>query len=68
MSDGGKGSSPRPYSVSGKEYDDRWEKIFGEKEGKRLPGHRQSDSLRIAPYVVAVIVLSWVVGIYFLLP
>lgn len=28
MSHGGKGSSPRPYSVSQDEYDKRWEAIF----------------------------------------
>jgi hypothetical protein len=29
MSDGGKGSSPRPYSVSNEEYKNRWDAIFG---------------------------------------
>jgi len=29
MSDGGKGSSPRPFSVSQDEYDKRWDAIFG---------------------------------------
>lgn len=28
MSDGGKGSKPRPYSVSKEEFDRRWENIF----------------------------------------
>jgi hypothetical protein len=28
MSDGGKGSKPRPYSVSQVEYDTRWDAIF----------------------------------------
>ncbi len=28
-SDGGKGSSPRPFSVSQEEYDKRWDAIFG---------------------------------------
>ena len=28
-SDGGKGSKPRPYSVSQDEYDKRWDAIFG---------------------------------------
>jgi hypothetical protein len=31
MSDGGKGSSPRPFSVSQEEYDRRFENIFGKK-------------------------------------
>lgn len=29
QSDGGKGSSPRPYSVSQEEYNKRWDAIFG---------------------------------------
>lgn len=29
MSDGGKGSRPRPFSVSQDEYDRRWDAIFG---------------------------------------
>lgn len=29
MSDGGKGSKPRPYSVSNEEYAKRWDMIFG---------------------------------------
>jgi hypothetical protein len=28
MSEGGKGSKPRPYSVSQAEYDSRWDAIF----------------------------------------
>lgn len=29
MSDGGKGSAPRPFSVSNAEYAARWDAIFG---------------------------------------
>jgi hypothetical protein len=29
MSDGGKGSSPRPLSISEEEYATRWDAIFG---------------------------------------
>ena len=29
MSDGGKGSKPRPFSVSQREYETRWDAIFG---------------------------------------
>ena len=32
MSDGGKGSAPRPFSVSKDEYDNRFEAIFGKKK------------------------------------
>ena len=28
MSDGGKGSKPRPFSVTQEEYDNRWDAIF----------------------------------------
>ena len=28
MSDGGKGSKPRPFSVTQHEYDNRWDAIF----------------------------------------
>jgi glutaredoxin 3 len=34
MSDGGKGSSPRPFSVSQQEFDSRWDLIFNKKENK----------------------------------
>ena len=33
-SDGGKGSSPRPYSVTQQEYDSRWDAIFGRDKPK----------------------------------
>ena len=29
MSDGGKGSSPRPFAISHDEYANRWDAIFG---------------------------------------
>jgi hypothetical protein len=29
MSHGGKGSAPRPFSIAQKEYDSRWDAIFG---------------------------------------
>lgn len=32
MSDGGKGSSPRPFSVDQKTFDSNWEMIFGKKK------------------------------------
>ena len=32
MSDGGKGSKPRPFSVSDLEYANRWDAIFGRDE------------------------------------
>ena len=41
MSDGGKGSKPRPFSISQQEYDNRWDAIFSRdlKEDKvEMPG------------------------------
>lgn len=32
MSDGGKGSKPRPFSVDQKTFDSNWDAIFGKKE------------------------------------
>ena len=37
MSDDGKGSKPRPYSVSQEEFDNRWETIFGKKKKEEQP-------------------------------
>lgn len=36
MSDGGKGSSPRPFSVSNQEYAERWDAIFGKDQERIL--------------------------------
>lgn len=32
MSDGGKGSKPRPFSVDQKIFDDNWNKVFKDKK------------------------------------
>lgn len=34
-SEAGKGSSPRPYSVTQQEYDSRWDLIFGRDKGDK---------------------------------
>lgn len=34
-SDGGKGSSPRPFSVAQAEYEARWDMIFGRDSGQK---------------------------------
>ena len=39
MSDGGKGSNPRPYSVDQKTFGDNWDKIFKKKEVKTKCGN-----------------------------
>jgi hypothetical protein len=49
-SDGGKGSSPRPFSVSQDEYDKRWDAIFGrdlkEEEEPEIDEEGEDDSLK----------------------
>lgn len=36
MSDGGKGSSPRPYSVNQKTFSENWDNIFKKKDPKEV--------------------------------
>lgn len=43
MSDGGKGSSPRPFSVDQKTYEDNWNKIFGNKTPKEVDDAKAED-------------------------
>ncbi len=49
-SDGGKGSSPRPFSVSQAEYDARWDAIFGrdleQEEEPEIEEEDEDDSLK----------------------
>jgi hypothetical protein len=40
MSDGGKGSKPRPFSVSQEEYDKRWDAIFQRDLPKEKPDYQ----------------------------
>ncbi len=35
MSDGGKGSKPRPLSVAQEQYEARWDMIFGREKGQK---------------------------------
>lgn len=42
MSDGGKGSSPRPFSVSQEQFANNWDKIFG----KKLSNNPDRDPVR----------------------
>ena len=46
MSHGGKGSKPRPFSVSQKEYDSRWDAIFG----RDLKEDKQEDTSVLEAY------------------
>ena len=44
MSDGGKGSNPRPFSVSNEEYAKRWDAIFGrDKPDPRIVDDSQAE-------------------------
>ena len=43
MSDGGKGSSPRPFSVDKKTFDNNWEKIFGKKTPQEIDDAKAED-------------------------
>ena len=43
MSDGGKGSSPRPYSVDRKTFEKNWEKIFGPKDLKEMEDNKAEE-------------------------
>ena len=43
MSDGGKGSAPRPYSVDQKTFEDNWDKIFGKKKVEDNTGVTQNE-------------------------
>jgi hypothetical protein len=43
MSDGGKGSNPRPFSVDQKTFDDNWDKIFKKEKYPLEEMNRVSD-------------------------
>jgi hypothetical protein len=43
MNDGGKGSKPRPFSVSQEEFDNRFEAIFGKKKKEDNTGVSQNE-------------------------
>ena len=43
MSDGGKGSSPRPFSVKYEDFSNSWDKIFGEKTPKEVDDAKAED-------------------------
>ena len=53
MSDGGKGSKPRPISVSDEEYANRWDAIFQRekpKESEALLKSIESENERLGIY------------------
>lgn len=44
MNDGGKGSKPRPFSVTEEEYAARWDMIFGRDQKEKV--QESSDELK----------------------
>ena len=46
MLDGGKGSKPRPFSVTQREYETRWDAIFG----RDLKEEKQEDTTALEAY------------------
>lgn len=47
MSTGGKGSSPRPYSVDQKTFDTNWDRIFGKKSSSPESQEKKSKITKI---------------------
>ena len=45
MSDGGKGSSPRPFSIANDEYSKRWDAIFSRDLKEEVPVESKSDTI-----------------------
>lgn len=43
MSDGGKGSNPRPYSVDQKTFSDNWDKTFKKKDRREIEDAELED-------------------------
>ncbi len=44
MSTGGKGSKPRPLSVSRKTFEDNWDRIFSKRKNNKTKSSRSSTS------------------------
>jgi hypothetical protein len=47
MSDGGKGSSPRPYSVDQKTYSDNWDQIFKKSRKEAEDSMNEEEAFRL---------------------
>lgn len=43
MSDGGKGSAPRPYSVDQKTFEDNWDRIFNKVPNGGMPSEHSEQ-------------------------
>jgi len=45
MADGGKGSSPRPFSVTQSEFDNRWDNIFKKDKNMQVRVQENEDKI-----------------------
>jgi len=54
MSDGGKGSRPRPISVSNEEYAARWDLIFGRDKPKESEPKPEDVVVELPPPMIAL--------------
>jgi hypothetical protein len=52
MSDGGKGSKPRPYSVSDEEYASRWDAIFARDGETDKPTRNNKETQEVQEFKV----------------
>ena len=52
MSDGGKGSKPRPLSVSDQEYANRWEAIFATDSETDKPTRNNAETQQVQNFEV----------------
>jgi len=52
MSDGGKGSKPRPYSVSNQEYAGRWDAIFNRDSETDKPTRNNQETQDVQEFKV----------------
>ena len=52
MSDGGKGSKPRPLSVSDQEYADRWNAIFAKDSETDKPTRNNQETQDLQEFTV----------------
>jgi hypothetical protein len=52
MSDGGKGSKPRPFSVANEEYATRWDAIFGKDSETDKPTRNNKETQEVQNFEV----------------
>ena len=55
MSDGGKGSTPRPYSVDKETFDNNWNKIFGKKDNTGTYKNEYQDVVSTEDCVISAL-------------